>query len=241
LRVRRAQGMLQLQGSFQVPLQIAAALASLASSLYKFAFDLRLLQSPSIGEWSEGFAVGQVGSSAMPFKRNPIDAEKIDSLGRMVAHMIGVTWDNGWCRCSVRPVTDHADTVVRTDGGDLVGIVAIVGQHGETVAEGGGSDEQIDGVNPSGLTAVDQVNLNLARHGARVALFGRKINLAESPLASPGAEPPIFGSWGSPSALPRAAVCDRRCWRPSPVRRRRLAASPARRRSAPSCTSWCRA
>jgi adenylosuccinate lyase len=58
---------------------VVNALAALAASLHKFAFDLRLLQSPVIGETSEPFGVKQVGSSAMPFKRNPIRAEKIDS------------------------------------------------------------------------------------------------------------------------------------------------------------------
>ena len=58
------------------------ALAGLAMSLHKFAFDVRVLQSPPIGEWSEPFGSKQVGSSAMPFKRNPINAEKIDSLAR---------------------------------------------------------------------------------------------------------------------------------------------------------------
>ncbi len=70
------------------------ALAGLAGSLYKFAFDLRLLQSPPIGEWSEPFGEQQVGSSAMPFKRNPIRAENIDSLARYVAALPRVAWDN---------------------------------------------------------------------------------------------------------------------------------------------------
>ncbi|MFQ5341789.1 MAG: lyase family protein, partial [Anaerolineae bacterium] len=48
------------------------ALAGLAGSLYKFAFDLRLLQSPLAHEWFEPFGAAQVGSSAMPFKRNPV-------------------------------------------------------------------------------------------------------------------------------------------------------------------------
>ncbi len=49
---------------------VLSALAELGQSLYKFAFDLRILQSPPIGEWAEPFARA-VGSSAMPFKRNP--------------------------------------------------------------------------------------------------------------------------------------------------------------------------
>ncbi len=70
------------------------SLAGIAGSLYKFAFDLRLLQSPPIGEWSEPFGEKQVGSSAMPFKRNPILSENIDSLARYVAALPRVAWDN---------------------------------------------------------------------------------------------------------------------------------------------------
>jgi adenylosuccinate lyase len=74
--------------------QVLNALAGLAGSLYKFAFDLRVLQSPAFGEWSEPFGSKQVGSSAMPFKRNPIRAENIDSLARFVASLPQVAWDN---------------------------------------------------------------------------------------------------------------------------------------------------
>jgi adenylosuccinate lyase len=74
--------------------QVLNALAGVAGSLYKFAFDLRLLQSPAFGEWSEPFGSKQVGSSAMPFKRNPIRAENIDSLARFVASLPRVAWDN---------------------------------------------------------------------------------------------------------------------------------------------------
>ena len=49
------------------------------------AADLRLLQSPPIGEWAEPFGSKQIGSSAMPFKRNPIHAENMDSLARHLA------------------------------------------------------------------------------------------------------------------------------------------------------------
>ncbi len=69
-------------------------LAGVAGSLHKMAFDLRLLQSPLFGEWSEPFEARQVGSSAMPFKRNPINAENIDSLARLVATLPRVAWDN---------------------------------------------------------------------------------------------------------------------------------------------------
>ncbi len=73
---------------------VVSALAGLGASLYKFAFDLRFLQSPPIGEWSEPFGRQQVGSSAMPFKRNPINAEKINSLARLLAQMPRLAWDN---------------------------------------------------------------------------------------------------------------------------------------------------
>ncbi len=75
-------------------LQVLNALSELAASLYRFAFDLRVLQSPPFGEWSEPFGARQVGSSAMPFKRNPIRAENVDSLPRYVAALPRVASDN---------------------------------------------------------------------------------------------------------------------------------------------------
>jgi adenylosuccinate lyase len=69
-------------------------LSGVAMSAYKFAFDVRLLQSPPFGEWGEPFGSKQIGSSAMPFKRNPIVAENIDSLARYVASLPHVAWDN---------------------------------------------------------------------------------------------------------------------------------------------------
>jgi adenylosuccinate lyase len=73
---------------------VLTALAGLGATLYKLAFDLRFLQSPPIGEWSEPFGAEQVGSSAMPFKRNPIRAENVDSLCRLLAALPRVAWDN---------------------------------------------------------------------------------------------------------------------------------------------------
>ena len=88
---------------------ILSALAGMGGSLYKFAFDLRLLQSPVIGEWSEPFAEKQVGSSAMPFKRNPINAEKIDSLARALANMPQVAWHNAAHSLLERTLDDSAN------------------------------------------------------------------------------------------------------------------------------------
>lgn len=88
---------------------VVSALAGLGGSLYKFAFDLRLLQSPPIGELAEPFGSKQVGSSAMPFKRNPIQSEKIDSLGRALAQMPRLAWDNAAHSLLERTLDDSAN------------------------------------------------------------------------------------------------------------------------------------
>jgi adenylosuccinate lyase len=88
---------------------VATALAGLAASLHKFAFDLRLLQSPPFGEWSEPFGEKQVGSSAMPFKRNPITAENINSLTRLVAAYPAVAWENAALSLLERTLDDSAN------------------------------------------------------------------------------------------------------------------------------------
>ena len=85
------------------------ALAGLAGSLYKLAFDLRILQAQPFGEWSEPFGSRQVGSSAMPFKRNPIHAENMDSLARVVAVLPRVAWDNAAHSLLERTLDDKAN------------------------------------------------------------------------------------------------------------------------------------
>lgn len=89
--------------------QLASALAGLGCSLHKFAFDLRLLQSPALGELGEPFGEKQVGSSAMPFKRNPVQAEKIDSLARLLAQMPRLAWDNAAHSLLERTLDDSAN------------------------------------------------------------------------------------------------------------------------------------
>jgi adenylosuccinate lyase len=85
------------------------ALTGLAATLHKFAFDIRILQSPPFGEWSEPFGVHQVGSSAMPFKRNPINSENIDSLTRWVAMLPRVAWDDAAFNLLERTLDDSAN------------------------------------------------------------------------------------------------------------------------------------
>jgi adenylosuccinate lyase len=89
--------------------RVLNALAGVCASLHKFAFDLRLLQSPPFGEWSEPFGAKQVGSSAMPFKRNPIAAENVNSLARLVAALPRVAWDNAALSLLERTLDDSAN------------------------------------------------------------------------------------------------------------------------------------
>ena len=59
-------------------------LAIIASSLDKFAQEIRLLQRTEVREVEEYFSPGQKGSSAMPHKRNPILSENLSGLARLV-------------------------------------------------------------------------------------------------------------------------------------------------------------
>jgi len=68
--------------------EFLGALAILASTLDKMATEIRNLQRTEIGEVAEGFASGQVGSSTMPHKKNPITCEKISGLSRVIYSLI---------------------------------------------------------------------------------------------------------------------------------------------------------
>jgi adenylosuccinate lyase len=60
------------------------ACASLGSTIEAIAVELRHLQRTEVSEVREGFKVGQKGSSAMPHKRNPISAETLTGLSRVL-------------------------------------------------------------------------------------------------------------------------------------------------------------
>jgi len=64
--------------------ELLSALAVVASSLDAFALEVRHLARTEVGEVQEPFGRGQKGSSAMPHKRNPVVAERICGLARVV-------------------------------------------------------------------------------------------------------------------------------------------------------------
>lgn len=68
--------------SRKVDAQIVSTLAGIAQSASKFSYDMRILQS--FKEMEEPFEKNQIGSSAMPYKRNPMRSERITALSRFV-------------------------------------------------------------------------------------------------------------------------------------------------------------
>jgi adenylosuccinate lyase len=88
---------------------LLAALAGLGASLSKFAADVRILSSPGFGEVAEPFAPAQVGSSVMPFKRNPVLSERIGSLARLLVAYSDVAWQNAATNFLERTLDDSAN------------------------------------------------------------------------------------------------------------------------------------
>ena len=68
--------------SRKVDYMVVSALSGVAQSASKFAYDMRLLAS--FKEMEEPFEKSQIGSSAMPYKRNPMRCERINALARFV-------------------------------------------------------------------------------------------------------------------------------------------------------------
>ncbi|TAM60428.1 adenylosuccinate lyase [bacterium] len=88
---------------------VLSTLAGLGASLSKFAADVRILSAPGFGEMFEPFGRKQVGSSAMPFKRNPVMAERIDSLARLLPGYAGTAWQNAATNYLERTLDDSAN------------------------------------------------------------------------------------------------------------------------------------
>jgi adenylosuccinate lyase len=73
---------------------LVGAMAVAASSLDRLATEIRHLQRTEVREAEEAFTPGQKGSSAMPHKRNPITAERIYGLARLVRGYSSVALEN---------------------------------------------------------------------------------------------------------------------------------------------------
>ena len=74
--------------------QFVLTLSLIACSLEKFATEIRLLQKTEVLEVEEPFFKGQIGSSAMPHKRNPVTCERICGLSRILRSHAIVAFEN---------------------------------------------------------------------------------------------------------------------------------------------------
>lgn len=91
----------------KVDAQVLAVLSGVAQSAAKFGTDLRLLQHE--GELLEPFESEQVGSSAMPYKRNPMRAERMTGLARFVIELEGNGWHTAASQWLERTLDDSAN------------------------------------------------------------------------------------------------------------------------------------
>ena len=69
-------------------------LSLMGATLEKIAIEIRNLQRTEIGEVAEHFKKGQMGSSAVPVKRNPIKSERISSLSKLLRSQISTSFEN---------------------------------------------------------------------------------------------------------------------------------------------------
>ncbi|MCA9405622.1 MAG: adenylosuccinate lyase [Candidatus Omnitrophica bacterium] len=74
--------------------QFVTTLALIGSTLNKIATEIRLLQKTEVLEVEEPFFKGQVGSSAMPHKRNPVACERISGLSRLLRANAQAAFEN---------------------------------------------------------------------------------------------------------------------------------------------------
>lgn len=69
-------------------------IALIGTSLDKIAIEIRNLQRTEIDEVAESFKSGQMGSSAVPVKKNPIKSERVSSLAKLLRSLLSVSMEN---------------------------------------------------------------------------------------------------------------------------------------------------
>ena len=112
--------------SRKVDAQVVAALGGVATSVHKMANDLRLLGN--LKEVEEPFETGQIGSSSMPYKRNPMRSERATGLARYVLSIMQSPFQTAAEQWLERTLDDSANKRITIPEGFLAtdGILRIM-------------------------------------------------------------------------------------------------------------------